>query len=185
MGKSTAAFILSRFGVPIVDTDTLARDLTQPGSASLTEIRDQFGEQYIGGDGALNRQALAERIFQRPEDRLRLEAILHPRIQAAWKAALESWRREGQTVGAVVIPLLFEKRYETEFDVVVAIACSAASQRERLRQRGWSEAHATERLRSQMPVAQKMDRARFVVWTEGDLSVHEAQWKRVLENLRS
>lgn len=184
MGKSTAAFILSRCGVPVVDSDTLARDLTQPGSAALSEIAEQFGSAFIGTDGSLNRRAMADLIFRNPEARLRLEAILHPRIQAGWKAALRDWSLQGSSIGAVVIPLLFEKQYEKEFDSVVTIACSSKSQMERLRHRGWSEAHASERMRSQLPVAQKMDRARFVIWTEGDLTTHEAQWTQVLEQVR-
>ncbi len=79
----------------------------------------------------------------------KLEAILHPRIRAAWLAQLETWRRENHPLAVVVIPLLFETRAESRFDKIVCVACSAAAQHERLRARGWNAEQIRQRLAAQ------------------------------------
>jgi dephospho-CoA kinase len=167
MGKSTAAGFLSSLGARVVDTDELARQLVQPGQPALTEIQKEFGEKVFQPDGALNRTALAEKVFADETSRKKIEAILHPRIRECWLAQVAQWRNEGCPLAVVVIPLLFETQAENEFDKIICVACSAATQRERLRARGWTPEQIAQRIAAQMPVEQKMARAHFVVWSEG------------------
>lgn len=183
MGKSAAASLLVERGVPVVDTDDLSRQLVIPGSEALSEIRTVFGPDSIGPDGTLERRWLAQRVFSDPAARGQLEQILHPRIAAAWRAEMEQWRRDGKATGAVVIPLLFEKGYGSEFDAAVCVACSCGTQRHRLRERGWSEEQIDARNSAQLAVSEKISRSRFVVWTEGSLEAHAGQWRRVLDRL--
>ena len=183
MGKSAAASLLTAQGVPVVDTDDISRQLVIPGSAALSEIRTAFGPGCIDADGALDRRWLARLIFSDPAARGRLEQILHPRIAAAWRAEVEQWRRDGTAIGAVVIPLLFEKGYGTGLDAVVCVACSSGTQRCRLRERGWSEEQIDARNSAQLAVPEKVSRSRFVVWTEGSLEAHAGQWRRLLDRL--
>lgn len=183
MGKSASAALLAARGIPVVDTDDLARQLVIPGAAALAEIRIAFGPDCIGADGALDRRWLAQHIFSDPAARDRVEQILHPRIAASWRCEAERWRRDGTAIGAVVIPLLFEKGYGPEFDAVVCVACSSDTQRRRLRDRGWSEEQIDARNSAQLSVPEKMSCSRFVVWTEGSLEAHGGQWRRVLGRL--
>ena len=183
MGKSAAALLLVARGVPVVDTDDLARQLVIPGSAALSEIRTVFGPDCIGPDGTLERRWLAQRVFSDPAARGQLEQILHPRIAAAWRAEVEQWRRDGTATGAVVIPLLFEKGYGSEFDAVVCVACSSVTQRHRLRDRGWSDEQIEARNSAQLAIPEKVSRSRFVVWTEGSLEAHAGQWRRVFDRV--
>jgi dephospho-CoA kinase len=183
MGKSAAASLLAARSVPVVDTDDLARQLVIPGSAALSEIRTAFGPDTIGPEGTLERRWLAQRIFSDPAARERLEQILHPRIAAAWRAEVEQWRRDGTATAAVVIPLLFEKGYGSDFDAVVCVACSSGIQRHRLRERGWSEEQIDARNSAQLAVSEKVSRSRFVVWTEGSFEAHAGQWRRVLDRI--
>ena len=83
----------------------------------------------------------------------------------------------------MVIPLLFEKGYGPDFDVVVCVACSSVTQRRRLRERGWSEEQIDARNSTQLRVPEKMSRSQFVVWTEGSLEAHAGQWRRVLDRI--
>lgn len=144
------------------------------------EIERVFGSECIASDGSLRRDVLARLVFSSPDDRARLEGILHPRIYAAWHACIQDWRDSGARLGAVVIPLLFEKGYQAEFDVVVSVACSAASQRSRLLARGWSIEHQERRLGSQWSVNRKIDASHYMVWTEGSMETHRRQWVRIL-----
>jgi dephospho-CoA kinase len=82
-----------------------------------------------------------------------------------------------------VIPLLFETKAESEFDTVVCVACSAATQRRRLLDRGWSTEQVEQRIHAQWPVDQKIARAQFVIWTEGGLALHAEQLDRILKML--
>jgi dephospho-CoA kinase len=112
-----------------------------------------------------------------------LELMLHPRIAAVWRAEVARWRGQDRRIGAVVIPLLFEKGHGSEFDAVACVACSAESQRRRLRERGWSEDEIDARNAAQLPVGEKVARSRFVLWTEGSIRAHGCQWERVLRGL--
>ena len=131
----------------------------------------------------MRRDELARRVFGTPEARLRLEAILHPPIRALWRAQMEAWRTEGRPLAVVVIPLLFETKAEAELDATVCVACSAATQQERLQARAWSPAQIQQRLQAQWPVERKMAMADYVIWTEADLEVHAAQIDRLLQLL--
>jgi dephospho-CoA kinase len=180
MGKSTAARILSARGVAVVDADDLARQAVHSGEPALAEIRAAFGVSVLDATGELNREALARIVFTDTSALKKLEAILHPRIQQLWQAQLETWRGEGRAVAAVIIPLLFETGAESGFDTVVCIACTSATQHQRLRARGWTSEQIEQRIVAQMPVTDKMLRANYVVWSEGDLGVLARQFDRIL-----
>lgn len=179
-GKSTAAEFLARRGLPVVDTDTIARKLTEPNQPALAEIASAFGPGMLDSDGRLKRGALAEVVFSSPEKLKQLEGILHPRIRERWLALAEEWRRQGKEAGVVVIPLLFETNAQSHFEAVICTACSGATQFERLRKRGWSESQIHQRLSAQWPLEKKMAASNYVIWTEGDLLIHERQLDRLL-----
>jgi dephospho-CoA kinase len=180
MGKSTCAQLLRARGVPVVDTDDLARDVVEPGQPALAEIRNLFGPEFINSEGRLARYLLAKRVFADPPARKQLEAILHPRIRLLWRAQADVWRAEGRSLGAVAIPLLFETKAETELDAVICTACSSQSQVERLRARGWSIEQIDQRIHAQLPVEDKITRSNYVIWTEGSIEIHAAQLDRIL-----
>jgi len=180
MGKSAAAQLLNERGVAVVDTDDLARQVVAPGQLALREIELAFGPGILGPNGQLRRDELARIIFADPVARQRLEAILHPRIHQLWQVQLQTWRAEGKAVAVVVIPLLFETQAAGQFDSVICVACSTATQRGRLQARGWSPEHIEQRNAAQLPVPEKMLRSNYVIWTEGALEVHARQWSHIL-----
>ena len=183
MGKSASAQLLRARGAAVVDTDDLARQVVEPGQPALAEIREAFGAEILGPDGRLRRDELARRVFADAAARTRLEAILHPRIRALWRAQVEIWRAEGRPLAVVVIPLLFETKAEAELDAAICVACSAATQHQRLLARGWSPEQIAQRLQAQWPTERKMARADYLVWTEAGLDVHAAQIERILRRL--
>jgi len=179
MGKSTTARFLEQRGIPVSDSDEIARRIVEPGEPALAEIQSRFGDHLIDPRGQLRREKLAEIVFADPSARQALESILHPRIQAIWRAQLEDWRREGRPVAVAMIPLLFETNGEGAFDATICVACLGSTQRERLRGRGWADEAIERRIAAQMPIENKMALADYVVWTEGDLEVHRAQLERI------
>jgi dephospho-CoA kinase len=183
MGKSTAAEFLRACGARVVDADELALQLVKPGRPALAEIQAAFGKNVIAPDGQLRRNELAQIVFSDAVARKKLEAILHPRIRESWLAQVETWRKENQTLAVVVIPLLFETQAGSHFDKIICAACSAANQKKRLLERGWSSGQIRQRIAAQMPVDQKIARADFVVWTDGELDNHAKQIERILAAL--
>ena len=180
MGKSAAAKALHHRGVPVVDTDVLARQMVEPGRPALQEIRQAFGDQMIGPDGRLRREELARIVFSDPAARLQLENITHPRIRESWMQQIELWRLERRPHAVVVIPLLFETGAERELDATICVACSATTRRQRLAERGWTAEEIHQRIAAQWPIDRKMARADFVVWTEGGFDVLADQLARII-----
>jgi len=179
MGKSTVATWLSQHGAAVVDTDILARTIVEPGQPALDEIRHAFGSDVISRDGALLRDRLAAAVFGDSTARQKLETILHPRIRQLWVEQVEKWRTEGIGLAVVAIPLLFETGAEDQFDLIMCVACTAATQRRRLEQRGWAAHEIDQRIAAQWTIDAKMAKADLVIWTEGGLDVLTAQLERI------
>jgi dephospho-CoA kinase len=180
MGKSTAGQLLRQRGVEVADTDDIARQLAEPGQPALREIVQRFGPAVLSPDGRLNRAALGRIVFADTAARVDLEAILHPRIRVAWQAQAQGWRDAGRPCGAVIIPLLFETGAERLFDAIICVACTRASQLQRLGLRGWTGGQIRRRLEAQWPVEEKIARSDFVAWTDTTLDALDAQLERVV-----
>lgn len=179
MGKSAAAAILAEEGVPVIDTDLIAREVVKQGEPGLRAVQSAFGSDVIADDGSLNRAALAKQVFADPSARARLESILHPLIRQRWLDAVQKLKSEGAESAVVVIPLLFETAAEQEFKRVICIACSTSLQSARLHERGWNAAEVTGRLAAQWPIAKKIERSDFVIWNDSALEVLREQLGRV------
>jgi dephospho-CoA kinase len=185
MGKSTCAQLVQDRGIPVVDTDDLARQVVEPGEPALAEVAGTFGPGMLDAEGRLRRDELAGRVFADPNARRQLEQILHPRIRELWRRRVADWTAQGHACGFVVIPLLFETQAEQELDATICVACSAATQWERLAPRGWTREQAERRVAAQLPIESKLQRANYVIWSEGGLAVHAAQLDRILAACRA
>jgi len=120
-GKSAVAECFAEHGVPVIDTDVIARQLTMPGGAALGEIHAHFGDAVMHPDGTLDRAALRRRIFSDPAARNRLEAILHPRIRQSVEQALATL---AAPYALIVIPLLVETGgYRDVLNRVLVVDC--------------------------------------------------------------
>ena len=179
-GNSTASKSLEKRGGSVVDSDELARQVVEPGQPALDEIIDQFGDGFIDSAGRLDRAKMAQQVFGDDTVREQLEAIIHPRVRVQWQRNISEWREQQISAGVVVIPLLFEVDAQDQFDVVLCVACSASTQRERLRQRKWGEEQISARIASQMDVVEKMKLADHVLWNEGNLDVLREQINSIL-----
>lgn len=129
-GKSEAARQFAKLGVPVVDTDVIAHELTAPGSPMLTQIEHLFGKDVFNEDGSLNRSSLRALVLQQPAQRLKLEELLHPAIHERAIALLkENDSKLSPPYQILVIPLLFEnKRYHNIINRIVVIDCDENTQ---------------------------------------------------------
>ncbi len=170
-GKSTVASMLAEKGAGIVDFDRLAREIARPGMPALAEIAEIFGPSVIGEGGELDRKALGRLVFADRAARKRLEAVTHPRIFELYRRrAGRIFDRKPDAVLVAVIPLLMELGLEGMFDVVVLVYAPPDVQVKRLMSRDRLSAGEAERiLGSQMPIDEKVPRARFVIDNSGSL----------------
>ncbi len=170
-GKTSFTECLARLlpSLRVFDSDRCARQLTASDPAILSAIRDQFGPGVFDATGVLQRPALRAIVFADPVKRNALEAILHPAIRRAWLDLARSVREQPGTPWlAVDIPLLFETSAQTYFDTIIVVACSAPTQRRRLIDtRHLPPALAESMIASQIPLAEKIALANFVVWNDG------------------
>ena len=129
-GKSVVANMFSELGTPVIDADNIAYQLVAPGSVLLDEIISRFGEQYRQGDGTLDRKQLARFVFEHPEQKAELEAIIHPAVRDTIRRQLESHADEAYVI--VAVPLLIETGYTGLVDRVLVVDCDEESQLQRV-----------------------------------------------------
>ncbi len=167
-GKSTLAEGLRARGWHVIDTDQIAHRLMEPGSEVWKNVVDAFGTSILQPDKSIDRKVLGRLVFADPPLRAKLNEITHPAIRTAWQREHEERTRTYPTQSlAVMIPLLFECELEKMFSVVWCVGASRTVQFQRLIARGLTEKEASQRLASQMPVAEKMTRASIAFWGEG------------------
>lgn len=180
MGKSTAATMLRRLGVPVFDADREVHSLMAPGGAALADIAARFPSAVT--DAGVDRQALGNAVFADPAALADLEAILHPRVGAARRTFLHTCARRRVENVVLDVPLLFEGGGDRNCDLVVVISAPSFLQRQRvLRRPGMTERKLSGVLARQMPDAEKRRRADVVV-TSG-LGRHET-WRRLVRVLK-
>ena len=128
-GKSAVASMFGDLGVPVIDSDQIAREVVQPGQPALGDIVAAFGPEALDARGELDRERLRAIVFADDELRQQLETILHPRIRAVM---LKATHRIGGPYQLLVVPLLVEVGFQSQVDRVLVVDCPAKIQRERL-----------------------------------------------------
>ena len=168
-GKSTVAGMLAELGAAIIDADAISRSLTAPGGRAIDAVRQQFGAHMIGLDGAMDRQAMRERVFQDPQARQQLEAIIHPLVGQISREQTEAALQTGQRCLVHDVPLLVESgaRWRTQVDRVWVIDCDTTTQRERVMARSGLAAEEVERIMAQQASrAQRLACADLVIFNQ-------------------
>jgi len=180
-GKSAVSRQLVALGCRLVDSDVQAREVVAPGEPAWRAIVEEFGREVVGPDGQLDRKRLGALVFADPARRKTLEAITHPAITARRQAILDTWAGEGFD-GLVVldIPLLVEVGAAAHVDRVVVVYAEREVQLARLMSRDRFEpAEAERRVASQMPLADKVRYAHYVVDNSGTPDETAAQVRAV------
>lgn len=183
-GKSTVANYLQAQHIPVLDADVIAHEITVRGQKALAEIENVFGEQVFFADGSLNRPALAERVFNDSTALAKLNAITHPKVFERMQAQLDLLARQKTPLAVLDIPLLFENPGKMTFDATVVVTVDPQVQLERLMNRNQLTAdQARARIAAQMPLADKANRADFVIDNGGALQATYRQVDDMLATL--
>jgi len=172
-GKTAVANLFATHGVPVIDTDIIAREVVEPGQPALATVVDAFGTGVLAADGRLDRPRLRERIFGDAEARRRLEAILHPAIRAEME---RQSRAAGGPYQVLVIPLLVEGGRQNHINRVLVVDVPEATQIERLvRRDGVSRDQAEAALRAQASRDARLAFADDVIENTGDVAALETR----------
>jgi dephospho-CoA kinase len=167
-GKSTATKFFASLGVPIIDTDQVARDVVEPGQPPLERLVERFGNSILTPDGHLDRPALRNIVFSDPKARADLEALTHPAIGAAVEARSAI---AGGPYQILVLPLLVEKSLGSQLDRVLVVDCDEELQIKRLEARdGSTLAQAQAILNAQASRGARLKAAHDVIKNDGDIS---------------
>lgn len=183
-GKSTVAKMLRDMGYPVIDADSLAREVTTRGGSGLAEIVREFSTNILDFEGNLDRKKVAEIVFADPDRLQKLEFILHPRIQELKNKERLELERKGHEIAFYDVPLLFEKNLDKDFDATVLVYSPVETQRDRLRERDdLTDTQIAQRLAVQIPIEDKLKRADFVIFNKSNVAELKANLTAVLNEL--
>ena len=177
-GKSAAAAEFARLGATVVDTDAIAHELTGPGGAAVAEVQRQFGNAFVDASGAMDREKMRGLVFSDPQQKQRLEALLHPMIRA------ESARRVAAAAGPyalLVVPLLVESPgYRERVGRVLVVDCPEALQITRVRQRSKLPEEEIRRIMaSQIQREKRLAAADDIIDNSGSISAMQQQVRQL------
>ena len=183
-GKSAVAGMFAKGGAAVLDGDEVVRELQVPGTKVYEATVQAFGPDILQPDGTINRKLLGEIVFRDERLRRRLETIVHPALVVAVEERLAQLREQGVALCVVELPLLMESGAEGRFDWVVVVTAPEEEQVVRLMaDRGLRREEALARTRTQMPLAEKVKRADFVIENRGDLGETERRVREIYEQI--
>ncbi len=182
-GKSTAARILMELGIQVIDADQLAREAVAEGSPILQRVIEHFGPEILNEAGGLDRRRLGHQVFSDPIERQWLEQQIHPYVQDQMTQRIRqiTMASPGETAICVMIPLLFEAQMTEQVTEIWVVTCAEPQQIQRLRQRDQlTDTEIKDRINSQWPLSEKIQRADVVLDNSGSLEQLREQIRQVL-----
>ncbi len=185
VGKSFVTDCLREAGCRVIDADSVARAVVEPGQPGLARIAEAFGTEVLRPDGTLDRARLGAIVFADEKRRVMLNAILHPLIIASQDEQLRQWeRQEPHGIGVVDAALMIETGSFRRFDKLIVVHCAPEVQIERLMKRDHITREAAQlRIAAQMPQQQKMAYADYLIDTTSDFDETRRQTHEVYRQL--
>jgi dephospho-CoA kinase len=184
-GKSTVAAMLRELGFDVIFADEISRRLIDPGQAAYEETVREFGREIVRPDGTLDRKKIAAIVFADRAQLARLNAIIHPRVEAQILKQFADWEREeNRPVAFVEAALLVEAGYMKNLDGLVVTWCRPEQQVERLVARGMTEEEARARIGAQMPVEEKLKLADYKIDCSGTIEETRRQVGELAKTVR-
>ena len=184
-GKSTVTNFFRELGAYIIDWDELAREVTRPHLRAWKEIVEYFGKDFLNEDLTINRQKLAEIVFSDKEKVAKLNQIVHPEVFKEDERITNEIKSLAPDALIIKdIPLLFELTRPVYVDKVVVVSASEQTQLRRLEEKGMSREDAQSRIKSQLPLEEKIRSADFIINNDGPLEETKKQVEEIYSLLR-
>jgi len=184
-GKSTVSGFFKDLGAYIIDWDELARKVTRPHSKAWKEIVGYFGKRILNDDLTIDREKLADVVFSDREKLAKLNQVVHPEVfREDERATSEIKNIDPDALIIKDIPLLFEVTRPIFVDKVVVVSVREQTQLRRLEEKGISRRDAQRRIKSQLPLEEKIKSADFVIDNDGSLEETRRQAEQIYSLLR-
>ncbi len=184
-GKSAVAAVLRELGFHVIDADALGHTLIEPGQPAFAEIVREFGTGVVAADGKIDRGKLGALVFADPEKLKKLNAIVHPRVEAEMARQFSEWEKDGVHDAAFVeAALLVEAGCQKKLDGLWVAWCRPEQQVERLLARGMNEIEARRRIAAQMPAEEKLKYATERIDCSGPKEATRRQVEELAAKLR-
>lgn len=180
-GKSTASKMLQEMGYPVIDADRIARRMIEPGASAYREVVDTFGNAVVQSDGTIDRKALGRKVFFDPKQRMRLDAIVHPRVREEMEKQLQQYRKEPLVF--LDIPLHYETQMWPELPAWLIYAPEPVQLERLMKRDGLSKEDAMARIRAQIDIEKKKHQAERVIENTSDLPALRKQLIEAVDDL--
>lgn len=182
MGKSTVAELFRKLGVYVINTDHIVDELfNQPDI--VDEIKKLFGEDALI-DGKVNKNYIAQIVFENPQMRIYLENILHPKVFERIDEIIKNIPTHGEpSIVLIEAPLIFERGYQNRFDVIITVYAPEETALERLEKKGMSKEEAKKRLKSQFPIEMKKSKSDYIIDNSGTVEETKVQVEKIFQEL--
>ena len=185
-GKSTVARMFKELGAQVIDADEVAHAVEAPNQPAWHDLRQEFGPEFFREDGTLDRAKLSRLVFQDPEVRRKLNAIVHPRVTREMARRLNELAARGVTLIMVEVPLLFETGLGKNYDLIIVVDAGEEEQIQRLTARDRRPvSEAAGIIQAQWPLSTKKAQADFVVDNRGSVEDTRAQVKILWQHLKN
>ena len=182
-GKSTVADMFSKLGAVVIRSDELARQVIEPNTPGFQKVLSRFGNQILQENGSIDRQKLAQIVFNDKHALKDLEEIIHPLVRGKTDELIDSQTQE--TIVVNEVPLLLEKNMNSLFDFLVIVVSNEKNRLNRLLKRGISEEEAKKRILLQVSDEQRKSAADFLISNDGTIDQLQADvakvWQALLE----
>lgn len=182
-GKSTVADMFSKLGAVVIRSDELARQVIEPNTPGFQKVLSRFGNQILQENGSIDRQKLAQIVFNDKNALKDLEDIIHPLVRGKTNELIDSQTQE--TIVVNEVPLLLEKNMNSLFDFLVIVVSNEKNRLNRLHKRGISEDEAKKRILLQVSDEQRKSAADFLISNDGTIDQLQADvakvWQALLE----
>jgi dephospho-CoA kinase len=183
-GKSTVSKIFERLGAYVIDADKVVHRLLKRKDIK-DKIRKEFGDVFTE-EGEIDRKKLAKIVFTDAEKKKKLEGILHPEVfKEIQKFFEEVEKKDPDAVAVAEIPLLIETGNYKNYDTVIVVYAPEQIQIERLIKKGMSKDEAIKRIKSQLPIDEKVKYADFVIYNTGSVEQLEKEVENVYKKLKA
>jgi dephospho-CoA kinase len=162
-GKSTVSAILKELGAVVLDSDKIGHEVLNPGTSGWQEVVNTFGRDVLDSRGNIDRKKLAQIVFKNPEDRLKLNKIVHPRIEGSVNSNIEQNRKQGTDVLVIEVALIGEAQWPSKADQIWVVKTTKDITLKRLKERGMNESDALARIATQTPAEEKVKRSLIII----------------------
>jgi len=183
-GKTVVSHFFKELGAYVIDADSLGHDAIRKNGPAFENVLNTFGPCILSADGEIDRDRLADVVFNNSEKRRVLERLTHPAIISMLGERISAALNSGAKLVIVESAILFEKGFAQGFDTIIVVHSEAAIQKRRLVQRtGLTDEEAEMRIKSQMPLEEKMRLATHVIFNSGSLEETRLQVEKLFEHL--